>query len=508
MDYAASTIELERGKKTGQRTPVTAFRNGDVLHRDTFNLDAAKERHKFVVSVLGKIPRDDRPAEGEEWDKAAAALDRQLIALADLPAPPKVEAKPPEPDPEELLKGIDPEVVEAAKAMLADPGLFARVCDDVHKVGLIGERRLGATIYMVGTSRKLSRPVSAIVRGETGSGKSYAIDAVSSLFPDSELIRATQMTPQALFHMPPGSLRHKWVVAGERSRMENDDRAEATRALREMQSDGRLSKLMPMKVGGQIETVRIEQEGPIAFVESTTLTDIFAEDANRCLLLGTDESEAQTRRVLEETAKGYAGGRAAEVDHIRQVHHAAQLLLPRCDVVIPFATRVAERFPPTRVDARRTFTHLMGLVKASALLHAFQRGRDGAGNVIAVATDYQIAAELAREPFRQAGGGLSDQAAKFYARLKERFPESEFSTRDARKEGGTASKRSVHNWLGEFSDHGLVEQTEPSRGKKPARWKVCPDGTVSDGLTVPTAQDIFPGCTGAHKPEGESRQGV
>ena len=41
------------------------------------------------------------------------------------------------------------------------------------------------------------------------------------------------MTPQALFHMKPGSLAHRFVVAGERSQLENDERADATRALRE-----------------------------------------------------------------------------------------------------------------------------------------------------------------------------------------------------------------------------------------------------------------------------------
>ena len=62
---------------------------------------------------------------------------------------------------------------------------------------------------------------------------------------------ADQMTPQALFHMEPGSLKNRFVAAGERSRKENDDTAEATRALREMISSGRLFKLMPTKEGGE-----------------------------------------------------------------------------------------------------------------------------------------------------------------------------------------------------------------------------------------------------------------
>ena len=48
-----------------------------------------------------------------------------------------------------------------------------------------------------------------------------------------------------------------------------------------MLSGARLSKLMPVKqAGGEIVTVTLEQEGPIAFVESTTLANVFEEDAN------------------------------------------------------------------------------------------------------------------------------------------------------------------------------------------------------------------------------------
>ena len=71
------------------------------------------------------------------------------------------------------------------------------------------------------------------------------------------VVWATSMTPQSFYHAKPGSLSHRWVVAEERSRIENDDKAEATRALREMRA-GRLSKVM--KVGGEIFTCMIEQD--------------------------------------------------------------------------------------------------------------------------------------------------------------------------------------------------------------------------------------------------------
>lgn len=64
------------------------------------------------------------------------------------------------------------------------------------------------------------------------------------------------------------------------------------RALREMLSDGRLSTLVTTSQNrGPHKTVHIEQEGPIAYVESTTLgiKEISNEDQTRFILLCSNE---------------------------------------------------------------------------------------------------------------------------------------------------------------------------------------------------------------------------
>ncbi len=55
------------------------------------------------------------------------------------------------------------------------------------------------------------------------------------------------MTPNSLYYLPGDSLRNRIIVAGERSRVQDDERAEATRALREMLSSGKLQKLVPIR---------------------------------------------------------------------------------------------------------------------------------------------------------------------------------------------------------------------------------------------------------------------
>jgi len=262
-----------------------------------------------------------------------------------------------------------------------------------------------------------------------------------------------------------------------------------------MLSGGRLSKLMPVKVGGDIETVQINQEGPIACVESTSLTKIFDEDANRCILLTTDERQEQTRRILDELAKGYQGATPeAAIGHVVSRHHALQRMLEPLPVTVPFATRLGKLMASDRVEARRAFPHLISMVQASALLHQRRRQRHGDNRVLAEADDYQLARHLLLNPLgRLLGGWLSGQELRFYDRLKERFElEQDFTIPQVVKEE-TASKSAVYGWVTSLHSAGLLDQVEDRRGSKAARYRLSAEGPEAENnALLPLLEEVFP----------------
>jgi hypothetical protein len=353
-----------------------------------------------------------------------------------------------------------------------------------------GERNLAATVYLVGVSRLLETPLSARVQGPSASGKSLVIYKVADLFPPEAVILATQMTPQALFHMPPGSLVHRFIVAGERCRVQTDEGADATRALREMISSGRLSKLMPVRGGGRTETRLIEQDGPVAFIESTTLARVFDEDATRCLALYTDERPEQTARVVETLAAHYQGDVAgADTGRIAQKHHAAHRLLQPLPVVVPFAGRLGELLDCRRVELRRGFPQLMGMVQAVTLLHQYQRGRDRAGRLVATADDYWLARRLLYQPMlRLLGGGPSDPARRFLDRLQA-WGKQSFTTTEARKQE-RHSRAAVYGWLTELEEAGLLRVTEEGRGRTPATWALTGTDPEDAAAVLPGVNEV------------------
>jgi hypothetical protein len=256
-----------------------------------------------------------------------------------------------------------------------------------------------------------------------------------------------------------------------------------------------------VKEGDQLVTRLIEQDGPIAYVESTTVARIDDEDANRCLLLATDESQEQTARILTATAHRAAGRVSPDAARRTAVHHAVQRMLPRCEVLLPFAEGIANRFGTARLEARRDFRHLLQLVKAIALLHFHQRTRDPGGAVVATIEDYALAEVLARGPLGAAASGIGPEARKYLGQLRERFGDREFSTAEA-KPVGSGSARTKYNRLCELNNAGAIEQTAAPKGRVPARWKLTGLTPDAGAGVLPTAFEVgvATGCTDAREP--------
>jgi hypothetical protein len=485
----------KKGKSTGTLTATV----GEDSFVDQVNLSRDVVRARIANKLTQRWPAlksDEIKANPDQMAAQAASGGHKSPGDGNVPSS---QATANSSGCRELLEKTPQDIRDEAETMLNDPMLIKQVIDDVAALGVAGERELIATIYLVGVSRLLDQPLAARVHGPSSSGKSYAIEKTSELFPPEAVIRATQMTPQALFHMPPGALVHKFIVAGERSRGKDDETAQATRALREMISSGKLTKLMPMKVDGGIETVRIEQEGPIAFVESTTLMKVFDEDENRCIMLHTDEQPIQTKRILTKLAVRYSGADLkTRTDRLIQRHYALQRMLKPLCVGVPYAQRLAEMLKGDRVEMRRAFPQLVGMIKSVALLYQRQRQTSADGRLVATADDYELSRHLLVGPMRRLfGGGPSDGARRFYDRLAT-WANTSFTATEA-KGRETNCKSSVHGWLSELHEAGLVEIVEPGRGRCPAKWRLTdakPNECSSIGL--PTVEQIFEVSTWKH----------
>jgi hypothetical protein len=483
------------GSESG-RAAMTVWDGPKIIYTDDIKIGSNHSRRTFMKNVTELRSRID--VEGLE--QRLIDISVQLAEMTDKAAePPKVTrdelVKAADIQTLEMLNGMPSDVVAEAEELLLDPRLIDQILYDAEAIGVVGEQVLAATVYVLGTSRLLDKPLSAITQGVTSSGKSYVQQRTGELFPAEAVLRATDITTNALYYMPLGGLLHKFVVAGERSRMESDDRAEATRALREMISGGELRKVVPVKSpeGGMVSR-EVWQPGPIAFIESTTVANIFDEDANRCLLLGTDESPRQTERVVFAQAIGATRSKPV-LPGIAARHHALQRMLKRCRVVIPFAPALAACMPTRRQDARRAMPQVLSMVSAVALLHQRQRvvGDIEHGTVIqATMLDYVIARRLLTGPMGSGlGGGLPDAVIRFGRRVYEKYGTEVFDSNEpARTDDHVHAKGKVNEYLRKLADAGHAECTEPGRGSLPAKWRMLDDVPDAGEVWLPTLDQL------------------
>lgn len=463
-----------RPAATKSKIVVSVVRDGESIFVDELNIQNAKQREAMGTRLV-VLGCDARLVESDLMRLAVDAIPKEKAAVAS-----------DKPDP---LAMMDQAVVDNAVEKLSNcDSLLELAYSDAQQIGVVGEERTILTLYLAGVSRLLAKPLSVIVQGSSSSGKSFSVEAVSELFPPEEKVVAQQMTPQSLFYLPPGSLRHKFVVCGERSRVEDDSTADATRALREMISAGVLRKLLPVKgADGRMTTERIESEGPIAFVESTTLGQIFDEDRNRCVLIHTDETESQTRRILFALA-GHRSKRSAEAIE-RQ--HAMQRLLKSQTVLVPYATRLAEALPAEKVECRRAFGHLLTCIRSSALLYQRQRSIDE-GCIVANESDYATAYSLLSKPMTESiGKGVSDVASQYWSWLASHYGGGKpFCVQDLmNREDNPKAKDRSYSIVKELAAVNCL-MVVPEAGAKARHYKLdrAPDDA---GSPLPDPQDLF-----------------
>ena len=238
---------------------------------------------------------------------------------------------------------------------------------------MVGEETNKLVCYLACVSRLLPQPLSVLVQSSSAAGKTTLQDAVLRLMPAESQTRLSTLTAQSLYYMPEDRLRHKILALAE-----EDGLAEATYALKVLQSDGKLSIA---STAWNSDTCRqqtrlYEVQGPVTMLLTTTAEVPHPELANRCLVLSVNEQPAQTAAIHQRQRAAYQRTPSkSKPEHdatsLVACHQHAQRLLESLPVVIPWADQLTFRTDQTR--HRRDHAKYLALIAAITLLHQYQR---------------------------------------------------------------------------------------------------------------------------------------
>src|SRR5262245_42093675 len=176
-----------------------------------------------------------------------------------------------------------------------EPRILDRMVSDLERNGLVGEQRAAKLIYLVLTSNLLDRPLCAVVKGPSSTGKSFITGRVLSLFPASAFYRLSGMSERALAYGKE-PLVHRTLVIEEAAGLTGGMGAYL---LRSLISEGYL-RYETVEHGGDggLKPRVIERQGPTGLLVTTTALNLDAELETRLFSIPITDSAEHTRSVM------------------------------------------------------------------------------------------------------------------------------------------------------------------------------------------------------------------
>lgn len=270
------------------------------------------------------------------------------------------------------------------------------MCDLGSKCALTGEHRNAKLTYLALQSRRLSRPVSIVVKGQSASGKSYTVQCVLHTVPPAAVMVRTGLSELALVYSKE-SFAHRTIIIFEavalKESKEKNEGHQGAMILRTLMSEGVIRHETTVKNEfGEFETAVYEKEGPTNCILTTTADSLHQENETRMLTLSTDDSKEQTRRVM--LAAAAAEDLEGEPDFTEWHQLDAALDGAVHDVTVPYRAWLAHNIPAAAVRLRRDFPMLLTFIRTHAMIHQLQRTKDDRGRVMATQADYNAVRKL------------------------------------------------------------------------------------------------------------------
>ena len=251
---------------------------------------------------------------------------------------------------------------DLALELLREPQLLTqRLPADLRRLGLVGETWNAIIFYLAAVTRGFPTPVSILLRGGAGAGKTKFLRILLRLMAPEDIVRFN--TLRELRRNRRVDLRSKIVVVTE-----NLSAAQLKTVARQ----------------GPVWTPAGESEPVPILLVLTTAEGGEADEAlaHQFLTLVLDETvehqrAVQRQRQEEETSEGQRQVRGRE--RIWESYQISQRLLQSIEIVNPLASEI--RFPDAETRAGKAHAHYLTLLRADAYLqqyrHPLRKDSDG-----------------------------------------------------------------------------------------------------------------------------------
>lgn len=312
---------------------------------------------------------------------------------------------------------LTPEREKQAITYLKSPGLLEHTGRDIGLTGVVGEETNRLLMYLVFTSRLREQPLHIISLGTSGSGKTYLQERISELIPDHDKLEITILSENAFYYFEQKELRHKLVLIEDMDGAEN-----VLYPLRELQTKRKISKTIPIKDSkGNLKTITLHVEGPISLAGTTTRERLYEDNANRSLLIYTDNSQAHKEAIMDYQRRLSAGKIDTHREHrLKELFKDIQSVIKPVKVRNPYAEQL--KIPDHVFKPLRTNAHYLQFIELVTFYHQYQRplkkAEDSTRYIETTPEDIEWANELLKDVLLAKSDELSRAVREFFEGLK------------------------------------------------------------------------------------------
>ena len=367
----------------------------------------------------------------------------------------KIEALQPKEKPQHELTQAQR---TAAINELKKPNLLHRTAEMIALTGIVGEASNSMVAYLVYCTRKQPVPLHIMFLGSSGSGKTYLQERISELIPAEDKIEITQITENALYYFKQDELKNKLILIEDL-----DGAMTVFYPLRELQTKRKITKTVTLKDSkGNLKTITLTVEGPVSVSGCTTKEKIYEDNANRCILLYTDQSRDQDKKINEYQTKLSGGeiNREREKQY-KELFKNIQSVLRPVNIINPYAKYI--ELPEQVFKPRRTMTLLLGFIEAVTFYHQYQREvKKDSNNQLFIETtieDIEAAFNLLKDVLFSKSDELTQVTRGFLEKLKQHLNENKiesFTAQQIRKVF-RVEPRTIQRYIRELKQYGFIK---------------------------------------------------
>ena len=327
---------------------------------------------------------------------------------------------------------------------LTEKNLLNQIADNIPKIqGEINNKKI---IFLSCISKdlptKFREGLSIVVSSKSSAGKSTLIENCLKPF-EKDLFRFTEFT-QSFYqrHFKDKSL-NGMILHQEQAEKTNFSGQVKLSIPKFQLSEGKTSYgLSERDKDGKFTDTVLDVSGFPIYITSTTNPDIEPQELNRITLLQSDESEQQTKKILESILKGYSNNldnydktSLEELTKLCDIFKDASKQVK--DIIIPFQNLLLEKFPKT-LEMRRDIKKILNYTCVIAFIHQKRRKKirvienkiiDAFGKtepsykfvIIADLDDFKECLEIGKDVFSQTLNKVNNSTKEIIEIVKELY---------------------------------------------------------------------------------------